>query len=187
MAEEIKSLVDKIAGIERTDELRRALNELLEKINKVGIKTLVNDFPEMLPKMMGKIREVDIKDFKDEIPKILPMFFDGVSVLAEKNDILKADLTRAGGMKVNFKIPDVGIAINMQIADGKVRGGVGAVEGADLDIEAIWNIVSNILGGEADNVISAYMSGDVKIMGDLSKAMILMPIIESLGEEVKVK
>jgi putative sterol carrier protein len=73
-------------------------------------------------------------------------------------------------------------AMSFIIKDGKFDFKMEVVEGADLVLKMGKDAMKNLIAGESDP-IQAYMAGDVRAEGNLTKAMALRSIFEALGDE----
>lgn len=182
--EEIKKMIENLMEADE-EEIKAILPGFVEKVKEVGIENLLQEIPALLPRMMERMKDVDVKELSSEIPLLLPLFFDGMVALAERSEAIKTELSSIQELKINLSAPDAGIKFYIQIKDGKISGGVGELPEPDLGIEAEWEKVSSLIGGEPSELLSAYMSGDIKIVGDIAKGMQLMPLLEAINEEIK--
>jgi len=70
-----------------------------------------------------------------------------------------------------------GDALSVVIDNGNVELVEGAKEEADLVIEGSRELLVRLLRGEA-NAYAAYLRGEIKVRGDLSRALTLISAIE---------
>jgi 3-hydroxyacyl-CoA dehydrogenase/3a,7a,12a-trihydroxy-5b-cholest-24-enoyl-CoA hydratase len=72
----------------------------------------------------------------------------------------------------------------ISIKDGKLSISQGTYESPDLTMEANHDTLLGILNGEID-ATSAYMSGDLKVIGALPDAVKFRTIIEIIRDEIE--
>jgi len=79
-------------------------------------------------------------------------------------------------------LEDGDFAITFIIKDGKFDYKMELVDDADLVMKMNKETMKNMMSGDLD-IMQAYMSGEVKAEGNLTKAMGLRSILEAVGEE----
>ncbi len=120
---------------------------------------------EALANEVRKLRDEGMSDPKD----ILKIFELMKQASAEVDD-LKEELEDIDQFVGQMVIEDKDFKWWCQIGDGKFDYGEG--EGADpsFTMSANWETMSGLMSGEVDGT-SAYMSGDLKIEGNLQDTM----------------
>jgi putative sterol carrier protein len=100
---------------------------------------------------------------KEYDPKDLPLFMKAISEIAASSEEIKEELESMEDTIINFTVPGV-VSGWLKISGGKLEGGEGNLENADLTIEMTEEVARGIVTREID-VASAYMSGDNKAGG----------------------
>ena len=130
---------------------------------------------------MGAVDDVKAKvEAKEFEAKDLPLFLAALEEIAGTNDDLKDELEDTEDVVIQFNVPDV-IQAYIEIKGGKLTAAEGTKEDADVTLEMTEEVGKNLFTGETD-AASAYMAGDLKIIGEMAKAMKLRSLIEIAGE-----
>lgn len=131
---------------------------------------------------MGAIDEIKKKVEAREFDATdLPLFLKALEEIAGSNEDLIDELADTEDVSIQFNVPGV-VQSYIQIKDGKLSAKEGMIEDADVTLEMTEEVGKNLFTGEAD-AASAYMAGDLKIVGEMAKAMKLRSLIEIAGEE----
>lgn len=117
-------------------------------------------------------------------PKQFPLFIQAMQEISTRNTDLQQELSNIENTAINFTIPNV---VNgfLKIEGGKLTGGEGQIADAPLTIEIAETVAKGMITGESD-IASAYMAGDVKLIGDMAEAMKLRPIFEIVNQELGI-
>ena len=135
---------------------------------------------------MGAVDDVKAKlEAKDFDAKDLPMFLKALEEIATTNEDLVDELEDTEDTTIQFNVPGA-VEAYIVIADGKLTAGEGVKEDADVTLEMTEDVGKNLFTGETD-AASAYMAGDLKIIGEMAKAMKLRSLIEIAGEEFGIE
>jgi putative sterol carrier protein len=130
---------------------------------------------------MGAVDDVKAKvEAKEFEAKDLPMFLAALEEIAQTNDDLKDELEDTEDVVIQFNVPDV-VQAYIEIKGGKLTAAEGSKDDADVTLEMTEEVGRNLFTGETD-AASAYMAGDLKIIGEMAKAMKLRSLIEIAGE-----
>lgn len=133
--------------------------------------------------IMGAIDDVKAKvESKDFDAKDLPLFLAALEEIAESSEDLKDELEDTEDVTIQFNVPGI-VQAYIEIKDGKLTAKEGSKDDADVTLEMTEEVGKNLFTGETD-AASAYMSGDLKIIGEMAKAMKLRSLIEIAGEEL---
>ena len=98
-------------------------------------------------------------------------FFDGLAA--------KADASQTAGMNNSYAFDIEGAGQwTVKVADGSVTVEDGLDESADCTISASQEVFEKIVAGE-QNPTSAYMTGKLKLKGDMGAAMKLQKLFPS--------
>jgi putative sterol carrier protein len=98
-------------------------------------------------------------------------FFEGLAA--------KADASQTAGMNKSYAFDIEGAGQwTVKVSDGTVAVESGADEGADCTISTSEETFEKIAAGE-QNATSAYMTGKLKIKGDMGAAMQLQKLFPS--------
>ncbi len=135
---------------------------------------------------MGAVDDVKAKlESKDFDAKDLPMFLKALEEIATTNEDLVDELEDTEDTTIQFNVPGA-VEAYIVIADGKLSAGEGVKDDADVTLEMTEEVGKNLFTGETD-AASAYMAGDLKIIGEMAKAMKLRSLIEIAGEEFGIE
>ena len=132
---------------------------------------------------MGAVDEIKkLIETKKFDPKNLPLFLKAVEEVAASNEDLQDELEDQDDVVIMMEVPGM-VAAYMEIKDGKLTAGEGAHDNPTVTVQMNEDIAGGLLTGEVDTA-SAYMAGDIKIVGEMAKAMALRSILEIVGEEL---
>ena len=112
----------------------------------------------------------------------LPLFMKAIEEVAATNEDLQDELEDQDDVIIMMEVPGR-IAGYMEIKDGKLTAGEGKHPDPTVTIQMNEDVAAGLLTGEVDTA-SAYMAGDIKIVGEMAKAMALRSILEIVGEEL---
>ncbi len=88
----------------------------------------------------------------------------------------RADTTKTAGMSNSYAFDIEGAGQwTVKVEDGSVRVVDGIEDGADVTISASQEVFEKIVAGE-QNPTSAYMTGKLKLKGDMGAAMKLQKL-----------
>ncbi|MEM1658137.1 MAG: SCP2 sterol-binding domain-containing protein [Candidatus Jordarchaeales archaeon] len=186
MAEELGKIVDNMLSMSE-DELAKQLPSILPKLRgRVG--ELLRARPDVVSKIVRRMEEIDVKRFMEKAPEAARAFTDlvweGVSVVVERTPELKSDLEKLGNMTLNFKATDSPLEVHVKISGGKISGGSGLAEKADLSFSGTTENIIKLMTGAMDPV-SGFMSGKYKMDGNLTVGMKLAPVMTKLTKTVR--
>lgn len=103
----------------------------------------------------------------EEVAQIFP-------TMVERFDPAKAEGINAA---IQFDLGgDGGGQYWLRIADGKAETGAGLIDNPKMTLKATADDFHNIISGKM-NPMQAFMTGKIKVQGDTSLAMKLMPMI----------
>ncbi len=106
---------------------------------------------------------------REEVASVFP-------VMVERFDPTKAEGVN-GTIQFNLS-GDSGGDYWLRIADGKAETGAGLVENPRMTLRSSADDFYSMLEGKL-NPMQAFMTGKIKVQGDTSMAMKLMPLINS--------
>jgi len=122
-------------------------------------------------------KKVAAKEFE---AKDLPIFLAALEEFSSTNEDLKDELEDTEDVVIQFNVPGV-VQAYIEIKGGKLTAKQGTKADADVTLEMTEEVGKNLFTGETD-AASAYMAGDLKIIGEMAKAMKLRSLIEIAGE-----
>jgi len=132
---------------------------------------------------MGAVDDIKkLIETKSFDPKNLPLFLKAVEEVAASNEDLQDELEDQDDVVIMMEVPGITSAY-MEIKDGKLTADEGAHDAPTVTVQMNEDIAAGLLTGEIDTA-SAYMAGDIKIVGEMAKAMALRSILEIVGEEL---
>jgi len=98
-------------------------------------------------------------------------FFDGLAA--------KADTSQTAGMNKSYAFDIEGAGQwTVNVTDGAVAVEPGMADGADCTISTSQEVFEKVIAGE-QNPTSAYMTGKLKLKGDMGAAMQLQKLFPS--------
>lgn len=109
----------------------------------------------------------------------LPLVFQAGAELATDPDF-QAELQNADDFTLQLDVEDTPLKAWVKIQNHQFSTGTGALEGAECTLIMKPEVAKQLVLGNTDEVRNAYMSGDLRVEGDLTKLMALRPILESL-------
>lgn len=115
-------------------------------------------------------------------PKDFPLFLKAIEEISATSGELQEELSGMEETAINFVITGI-IAGHIRVEGGRLTGGEGVLDDADLTIEMTEEVAKGMVTGETD-VASAYMAGNIKLEGDMAQAMKLRPILEVVTESI---
>ncbi len=110
-----------------------------------------------------------------DIPDYLGVMMD----LCNKSDDIKEEV-EGWDRTFQFKIGD-SLKVWLSVKDGKFANGVGDAASPDITLEMTDSVGAGIFNGDVD-ATSAYMSGDLKVVGPLPDAVKFRTITEMVRE-----
>jgi hypothetical protein len=153
VGEDLRKIVEEAFQLP-LDQLKDNLLPLLNGIKEFGVARLMELVPDLVPRLVGRLREIDVTRFTRENPEISAKFMDilweGISVLVEKNPDVKEALERAGEVSVNLEALDSPMKGHFRISGGKLSGGSGLLDKADLSIKGYTQAMIEVLLGDRD-------------------------------------
>ncbi|MHA1310888.1 MAG: SCP2 sterol-binding domain-containing protein [Candidatus Helarchaeota archaeon] len=105
--------------------------------------------------------------------------------LAETSEDLQDELEDTDDVKIQFDVIDT-IKAWIKIEDHKLTAGEGEIDDPDVTLQMTEETGKGMFTGETD-AASAYMQGDLKIIGEMAKAMKLRALIEIVAEELDLE
>ncbi|MHA1895059.1 MAG: SCP2 sterol-binding domain-containing protein [Candidatus Helarchaeota archaeon] len=179
--DEIKDFVGKMKDMPK-DQLVKEIPNLLEKAKAVGFAKVVKEIPDLSETIREKMSEFEVDEAISVISTLMPVMFDAVKVMAESNEDIQDELEDVEDTIMSMVLEDGDFAITFIIKDGKFDYKMELVDDADLVMKMNKETMKNMMSGDLD-IMQAYMSGEVKAEGNLTKAMGLRSILEAVGEE----
>lgn len=135
---------------------------------------------------MGAVEKAKAKlEAKEFEAKDLPLFLEALEEISKTNEDLVDELEDTEDTTIQFNVPGV-IQAYIVIKEGKLTAKAGTIDDADVTLEMTEDVGKNLFTGETD-AASAYMAGDLKIIGEMAKAMKLRSLIEIAGEEFGIE
>ena len=133
---------------------------------------------ENLLKELKEIREKGASKPSDAL-KMYAVF----KQLAEESEDLKEELEDVD-ITTQIVVTDADYKYWIKMGDGKLDYGEGEAEDPNVTMSATGAIWAGLGSGELDST-SAYMSGDLKIEGNLQDAIAYGEVISIAGEELQ--
>lgn len=179
--DEIKSIVGKIKDMSK-DEVIKALPDVLDKAKAVGFAQVAKEIPELTEIVKDKMAEFEVDESLNLMKQFMPVVFDAMKTLADSNEDIQDELEDVEDTVISMVVEDSDFAMTFIVKEGKFDYKLAAVPDADLTMKMTKETMKGMMSGEGD-AMQAYMSGEIKAEGNLTKAMGLRSIFEALGEE----
>ena len=180
--EDTKAFLDKLDGMSK-EEIVKGIPDMLAKAKEVGFLEVAKELPDMSQIIRDKMAEFEVDEALTLMKQFMPVMFDALKDLMETNEDLQEELEDIEDTIVSMVVEDADFAMTLIIKDGKFDYKLAPVEGADLVLKMAKDAMKDMMSGESDPM-QAYMSGDVKAEGNLTKAMALRSIFEAMSEEL---
>jgi putative sterol carrier protein len=179
MTEEMLNMPDK--------ELMEALPTLVPGL-KGSIPDLLNAVPDLPQKLGQRLLKSDVKKWATEAPKASDAFteflWDIISAMVEKDPELKKAATDAGEIKVNYEADDSPMQGQYKISGGKITGGPGKLDTADLAVSGHTDILLKLVIGGMDPM-KGLMMRKFKLDGPLALGMKLTMVTKAMAQAFK--
>ncbi|MEM2205364.1 MAG: SCP2 sterol-binding domain-containing protein [Candidatus Hadarchaeales archaeon] len=173
MGEDLKKIVEEAFQLP-LDELRGNLPTLLNGIKEFGVSKLMELVPDLIPRLASRLKEVNVTQFIKDDPetsaKFMDILWEGISLLAEKNPDVKEALERVGEVSVNLEAIDSPMRGHFRISGGKLSGGSGLLEKADLTVKGYTQAMIELFLGERDPT-EAFFKQLIRTDGSIPLAM----------------
>ena len=177
----IKAFIDKAESMSK-EELIKALPDILKQAKEIGFIKVAKEYPQINDIVRSKLAEFEVDEALNMMKQFMPMLFEAMQDLVETNEDIAEELEDIEDTVVSMVVEDADFAMTFIIKDGKFDFKMEVVEGADLVLKMGKEAMKALMAGNSDP-IQAYMAGDVKAEGNLTKAMALRSIFEALGDE----
>jgi putative sterol carrier protein len=177
----IKAFLDKAESMSK-EELIKALPDILKQAKEAGFLKVAKEYPQINDIVRSKLAEFEVDEALNMMKQFMPMMFEAMQDLVATNEDIAEELEDIEDTVVSMVVEDGDFAMTFIIKDGKFDFKMEVVEGADLVLKMGKDAMKNLIAGESDP-IQAYMAGDVRAEGNLTKAMALRSIFEALGDE----
>ena len=181
--EDLKNMVKGLEGADAA-KLKEDIPKIMDKIKEVGFVKVAQDdeLKDFMPKLRDQMANVDIDELVPLAKVVMPTLFDGMQQLIDASEEAKEELEDLDDMAMLMQVPDLDVYMYMRIVDGKFTAGTEKIDDADLTITINKETFLKQMQGEGD-MMSAYMSGEIKMEGEMAKAMALRPLLEVLADE----
>jgi predicted lipid carrier protein YhbT len=119
--------------------------------------------------LANEIRKLRDEGYGDD-PKVLLKLFELFKQVSAEIEDLKEELEDIDQFIGQMVVEDKGFKWWVKLGDGEFDYGEGDGEDPSFTMTANWETMSGMMQGEVDGT-SAYMSGDLKIEGNLQDTM----------------
>ncbi|NHI95055.1 MAG: hypothetical protein EAX96_21370 [Candidatus Lokiarchaeota archaeon] len=177
--EQFNAFVPKVR--DTLQELLPQLTRTLDIVEKTGYNTIFDNMKNLNEYVsMGQDLNAEILPL---IPRLWNVQRNALDAISEDEDI-KDELEDTEDVNIAILIEDMDQAVTVQIVDHKLNFKLGAVPEPDLTVNIPMAALGKLSSGDLSDMMSAYMAGDVKVQGDLTKAMSLRGVIEFLSDKI---
>lgn len=187
--EEFKTLFEEAKDMSKEDLVNIALPkfvELLGKAKEIGFANLLKEMPDVIDWFRDLIMKFSVEEGLPLIKQLLPLIFEGMVDQAAKSEDIQDELEDIEDTIICFIIENTDFGITLIIEDGTLKFEVGIREGADVALRMSGETMQKFIAGDLDST-SAYMSGEIKGEGNISKIMTLRTLFEVINEELGVE
>ena len=162
--DELKGLME--ACLDKpVEEVKDALPEIFTKLEEVGINNLIDKYPDLLPSVFEKM-------------------FEAADSFIQSNSSSKKKMGKIGNMTIGFDYTDAPFKGFMAVKDAHLIGGSYLPDDYDIKmVGPIGDLIGIMSGG--GNPMQTLMGGNIKLEGDMSRAMKMMPVMTALMNFVK--
>ena len=188
MMEEFKTLFEEAKQMSKEDLINIALPkfvDLLGKAKEIGFTNLLKKMPDVIDWFRNLINKFSVEEGLPLIKQLLPLIFDGMVDQVSKSEDLQDELEDMDDSSICFVIEGTDFGITLIIEGGKLSFDVGIKEGVDVTLRMSGETMKKFISGDLDPT-SAYMSGEIKGEGNISKIMALRTLFEIINEELGV-
>ncbi|MDY6964371.1 MAG: hypothetical protein SVM80_00165 [Halobacteriota archaeon] len=139
---------------------------------------MANELKDALKKAIDEKKGIDLSVVSSAIEKM------------SEDDDIKTEMSLTPDMVFNISSDPV-IGMKVELKGGKPSVSSGLSDEADFFMELSYGTLSAIISGERD-VTTSLMGGDIAMwrdgrVGNMSKAMDLMPLITAVAEKMELK
>ena len=186
--EEFKKLYDEAQKMSKEELVKDALPRLvglLDKAKEIGFSKVLNEFPDINDFLQSKLREFEPEEAINIIKELIPIIYNTVVDFVAQSEEIQDELEDVEDTSIAMALEDGDFAMTIAIKAGEFKYEMGIMEGADVILKMDKETMQKFMSGE-ENPMSAFMSGAVKVEGNLGKVMALRPILEIVGEELGI-
>ncbi|NHI93473.1 MAG: hypothetical protein EAX96_13380 [Candidatus Lokiarchaeota archaeon] len=187
--EEFKKLYEEIKKIPKENvenELIPKLLTMLDKAKEIGFVNIVKEIPDVMDNMRTIIAEFEPEEAIEIIKKYMPVVYDSVIDFVEQNEELQEELEDIEDTSLALMVDDADFTITLIIKDAKISYQMDIPENVDLTLKLNKSTMKNFMTNDMDPM-QAYMSGEIKAEGNITKAMGLRPILDFISEELGIE
>ncbi|MDY6964683.1 MAG: SCP2 sterol-binding domain-containing protein [Halobacteriota archaeon] len=157
------------------------VSALLEFVEQMDMGELMGKMQEADPDKVEELMPSVMPKMAEYMPQIMPAMMTLMDKIIASDEEIAEELEGAEDMAINMKMGDA-MSMSMVLKDGKFTIGTDPAPDADMSIEIPMDIMIQLMTGQGDPM-SAFMGGDVKMDGDMSKGMALMPLMTVFTEK----
>ncbi len=117
------------------------------------------------------------------LPRINDMQVKALDAITEDEEV-KDELEDVEDVSIVITIDEMDQSVTLLVEDHKLKLKLGAVPDPNLTINIPIGALGKLSSGDLSDMMSAYMAGDVKVQGDLTKAMALRGVIEYMTDKI---
>lgn len=114
--------------------------------------------------------------------KDIPLLMKAIEEISNSKEDLIKELKDQNDLVIQLEIEDV-LASYLELSKGRIKAGEGKHEKPTVTIQMSEKIALGLMSGELDTATS-YTAGDIKITGEMAKAIAIRSILEIVGENL---
>lgn len=140
--------------------------------------------------MAEKLKDI-LKTAVDEKKKVeLSQMTEAVEAMVSDDKEIGKEISLAGDVVFNM-VSDPVMKFRVELKDGKTSLSCDLADDPDFFIEIPFNTLEGIISGKKD-VVTPFMGGEISMwkdgmVGNMAKAMDIMPIITVVAEKMELK
>jgi len=187
--EKYKTLFEEAKQMSKEDLLKIALPkfvDLLGKAKEIGFTNLLKEMPDVIDWFRDLINKFETEEGIPVIKQLLPLIFDGMIDQVATSEDLQDELEDMDDTSVSFEMEDADFGFSLTIEDGKLSFDTNIKENVDVALKLSAETMKKFISGDLDST-TAYMNGDIKGEGNISKVMGLRTLFEIINEELGVE
>ena len=156
-------------------------SQTLDIVDKAGFNNIFDNAKNASEFMtMGQELAPEITPL---IPRIWNLQTQALDAISEDEEV-KDELEEVDDVSIEITVVEMDQSVTLQVIDQKLGLKLGAVPEPNLNVNIPISELGKLTSGDISDLMQAYMAGDVKVSGDLTKAMALRGVIEYLTDKI---
>ncbi|NHI91011.1 MAG: hypothetical protein EAX96_00825 [Candidatus Lokiarchaeota archaeon] len=183
--EEFRKFYDEVKSMSKKELVKAGIPKFVGMLNKakeIGFAKIVKEFPDITDVIRSKTAQFDVKEGINIIKTFMPIMFDTVVDYIDHNKEVQKEINELNNVSLTLALDDSDYAITILIKNGKFEYKLGYIDKVDITLKMSKATMQKFMTGDIDPM-TAYMSGEVKAVGDINKLNELRSILNIVSEE----